>query len=919
MRRWQSGLGPYQRRWGIAATLIAGVTITCATFATPSGAALRHRSVANLLLNGGAGVGDVSVQGWDSVTIPGWRVVTGLPTIVRYGTPGFPERSGSGLRRLFAGGAGGTAVLAQRVPLRSPRGTTLAPGTRYRLSAWLGGSSTSAASVIATFFSTTARPVGKVTIGPAGEASRATLFQRTVSGGLPPGAASAEIALHLATRLTNYDGPRAPIVGYNRAVAGRLALTVDAPARMRPPLAPPPARVPRYDHVFLFIFENQDFHAVIGNRRQAPFLNGLLPRASSLSNMFAEEHPSDGDYLALAAGGVFGIPLTDPLEENPRFAVRVRQIGSLLDAAHETWKAYLQSAAGPCDDTVHGYYWNDDLPFLYFPEVRDRPAYCSAHVVPLEALHSDLASAATTPDFVWVGANDCSDMEGCGIRAGDDFLAEILGSVLRSPAWRTQRSLAIITFDEDGYDHEHPPQRIPTVVLGSCGVRAGYVSHVRYTHYSQLRTIEAALGLPTLTKNDLYAQPLNDVFDGRHTAAATQSALAAGHPVTAARRLGAAIPPVIAAIHPVIAAIRAAFGVVHRAIPSGQVSIAHLHIRARPRRSATAFVANYASATVTPISLRTGRARRPIRVGARPAAIALAPDGHTVYVVDSGANTVTPIDTLTSKPGEPIRVGSDPRAIAITPDGRTAYVVNSGSDSVTPIDTVTRVPGSPIAVGPQPRAIALTPDGKTAYVLNWSGGSVTPIDTATNAAGPAIAVGSYPSAIAMSPTTAYIANYGSNTVTPIRTRTDRAGRSVRVGQAPDALAVTPDGGTIEVVGGDAEAVTPIAASRLIPRQPISVGYSPTAVAIARDGATAWVVNTISGTVTPIDVHTDHAERAISVGRYSYPTAIALAPGGGTAVVLDTYAGRVSLLDTQTGRASPAIKVGGYPVAVAIGP
>ncbi len=166
-----------------------------------------------------------------------------------------------------------------------------------------------------------------------------------------------------------------------------------------------------------------------------------------------------------------------------------------MDAAHETWKGYLQSANGPCDDTVHGYYWDDDLPMAYFADVRDRPAYCAAHLVPLQSLRTDLASAATTPNFAWVGPNDCTDMEGCGIRSGDEFLATELGGIMRSPAWRTQRSLAIITFDEDGYDHEHPAQRVATLLLGSAGVRQGYVSHVRYTHYSLLRTIEAALGL----------------------------------------------------------------------------------------------------------------------------------------------------------------------------------------------------------------------------------------------------------------------------------------------------------------------------------------------------------------------------------------------------------------------------------------
>ena len=110
-------------------------------------------------------------------------------------------------------------------------------------------------------------------------------------------------------------------------------------------------------------------------------------------------------------------------------------------------------------------------------------------------------------------------MEGCGIRAGDRFLADELGQIMRSPAWRTQRSLAIVTFDEDNYDHERPAQRVPTVVLASAGVRHGYVSPVRYTHYSVLRTIEGALGLGTLTRNDRYAQPINDIFQAGAPAA----------------------------------------------------------------------------------------------------------------------------------------------------------------------------------------------------------------------------------------------------------------------------------------------------------------------------------------------------------------------------------------------------------------
>ena len=712
------------------------VALLClaATGASAAGAGGHDRAGINLLRNGNGAVGAYSAQGWDSVTIPGWQVVRGLPTVVRSGTRRFPaapalRRSG----RLFAGGPGGTAILSQDVSLRSPRGALAARGTSYRLSGWLGGTKTSAASLSVTFRSASGRVLGRRTIGPVGGAS--LLARRSASGVLPRGSGSAKIVLRLATSLKNWDGPNAPTVGYNRAVAGRLRFSVSGAVRRAAPLAPPAAKVPRFDHVFLFMFENQDYRGVIGKLKRAPYFNSLIPHGTVLANLYAEEHPSDANYLAIAAGGAFGIPLTDPLEINPRFSVHARNIGDLVGAAHETWRAYLQSAAGPCDDTVHGYYWDDDLPFLYFPDVRDRPAYCAAHVVPLEALSGDLARTQTTPNFAWIAADDCSDMEGCGVHKGDQFLAQTLGAILRSPAWRTQRSLAIITMDEDAYDHEHPPQLVPTLVLGSRGVRRGYVSRVRYTHYSLLRTIESALGLGGLTRNDRYAQPLNDVFDPRARAGSVL-----------ATRTSAPAPPHAGAVRP------AATG---RSSPAAK------------GRAGIVLVANYQSGTVTPVALSTRKALKPIRVGSGPDAIALTPDDRTAYVANSGSGTVTPIDTATLTAGPSIPVGSDPCAIAVSPDGHTAYVVDGDSNEVTPVNTATDQPGPPIPVGAYPRSISLAPDGHTAYVLNWGGASITPIDTTTGTVRAAIPVGSYPTAIAFSPSaTAYVANYGSNTVTP---------------------------------------------------------------------------------------------------------------------------------------------------------
>jgi YVTN family beta-propeller protein len=867
--------------------------------ASQAAAALRPavlaRPGANLLLNPGAQAGAYSAQGWDAVTIPGWRVTGGLPTVVRYGTTRFPRVTGHGPAvrggQLFAGGAGGTARLEQVIRLRAG-GTR----TRYRLAGYLGGSKHNAAAVTAAFLSASGQTLGHATIGPfGGTTAKVTQAHRAAAGTLPAGTATVRVTLVLSTTHKNYDGPNAPLTGYNYSAADGLDFQVSTQAP-RPVLTRPVAGIPRYQHVFLFYFENEDLNAVIGNKRQAPFLNSLLPHASLLSNFYAEEHPSDANYLALAGGSAFGVPLTDPLEENSQYTIRARNIGDLIGAAHESWKTYLQSAAGPCDDTVHGNYWDDDEPMTYFADVRERPAYCAAHLLPLEALPGDLASARATPNFAWVSPDDCADMEGCGIKAGDNFLAVQLGAIMRSPAWRTQRSLAIITFDEDGYDFEHPSQRVATLLIGSAGVRQGYVSHRRYTHYSLLRTIEGALGLGTLTANDSYAAAVTDAFLPGTAGAARMTWLPARRSVSPAAPAAAA----------------AAAARVARPLAAGAP--------AQP----TAFVANSASNSVTPVNLVTHKAGKAIAVGRDPQAVAVTPDGATAYVVNSGSNSVTPIGTVSRRAGPAIPVGADPQAIAITPDGRTAYVTDAGSDSVTPIDLATGRAQPAIPVGSQPHSIAITPDGRTVLVLNWGGATVTPIRLGGSGgfgrAGRPIPVGGYPSAVAIAPDgqTAYVANYGSDTVTPIALRggRDRAGSPLAAGHAPNAVAVTPDSAKVFAVGGDSDTVTPISAASLVAGPVIRVGYSPTAVAVSPSGRTAYVVNTINGTVTPIAVATGKKGRAISVGLYAYPTQIDMLPSG-LAIVVSPYGGQISLINTGSNRVVANVSVGSYPDAVAV--
>jgi hypothetical protein len=172
------------------------VTVGPAALAAAAGQPGAGKLGPDLIVNPGAQSGAYSVRGWDAVTIPGWQIVTGLPTVVRYGTPRFPSATGrppelrSG--QLFAGGAGGTARLRQVVALRSAAGTVPTPGTAFRLSAWLGGDKHSRASVTVTFRSAAGRVLGRAAVGPHGGTTSAVVISPFArSGVIPAGSASA--------------------------------------------------------------------------------------------------------------------------------------------------------------------------------------------------------------------------------------------------------------------------------------------------------------------------------------------------------------------------------------------------------------------------------------------------------------------------------------------------------------------------------------------------------------------------------------------------------------------------------------------------------------------------------------------------------------------------------------------------------
>jgi DNA-binding beta-propeller fold protein YncE len=139
---------------------------------------------------------------------------------------------------------------------------------------------------------------------------------------------------------------------------------------------------------------------------------------------------------------------------------------------------------------------------------------------------------------------------------------------------------------------------------------------------------------------------------------------------------------------------------------------------------------------VVPVPVHASAAGTPIKVGLNPVQIVFTPDAKMAYVANYASESVTPIQLPGGQAGPPIAAGKIPTRLAVSPDGTTLYVLDSNifggmgpgipftmlarmlvsmlfrrqptwRGQVIPIRVATNSPGKPIKVGRLPIAIAI--------------------------------------------------------------------------------------------------------------------------------------------------------------------------------------------------------------------
>jgi phospholipase C len=334
-----------------------------------------------------------------------------------------------------------------------------------------------------------------------------------------------------------------------------VVLPVNAGAVASAPLG----GIPKYDHVFVVIEENESIGNTYGPTSPATYLNRtLVPSGAFADHYYGIGHQSLDNYIAM----ISGIPDhnvlvgADCLQLNlftcSQFQTAFgggRNLADQYDDAGVSWKGYMDGTTAACQHADYGATaspdsWQGDgntpppagkdyadrhNPFLYFPDIVGAPARCAAHVKPFTQLQQDIAGNAVpqfgfiTPDTCHDGHdNPCSGQSIGGLKTADAWLQSNMPSLLTY--LHSHNGLLLITTDEGqtqdvggcctgGLGGVAPGfgGRVGMVAIGP-NVKTGKTVITPYDHMSLLRFLEDEFGISEHLNNASGASPLADLF-----------------------------------------------------------------------------------------------------------------------------------------------------------------------------------------------------------------------------------------------------------------------------------------------------------------------------------------------------------------------------------------------------------------------
>jgi acid phosphatase len=289
---------------------------------------------------------------------------------------------------------------------------------------------------------------------------------------------------------------------------------------------PWPDGLPVYDHVVIVVEENKDYDQIIDSP-DAPFINELRKEGANFTQMFGEEHHSQGNYFWLFSGSNHGVGFRDgvphkKLQDQPN-------LGSALIKRNLSFKGYAESLPDVGSEVVYApkgaeghdrLYARKHVPWISFDNVPSQGPAAKSSNLPFSDFPTNFDALPTVAFVIPNLKNDMHDQdkkltkeEGFkqSIKHGDDWLKTNLGAYYR---WaKTHNSLLIVTFDENADEtdmvgltnpfvkpdtraNKDLQNRICTIFAGAHIKPGDYKEDKGITHVNILRTLEAMYKLP---------------------------------------------------------------------------------------------------------------------------------------------------------------------------------------------------------------------------------------------------------------------------------------------------------------------------------------------------------------------------------------------------------------------------------------
>jgi YVTN family beta-propeller protein len=300
---------------------------------------------------------------------------------------------------------------------------------------------------------------------------------------------------------------------------------------------------------------------------------------------------------------------------------------------------------------------------------------------------------------------------------------------------------------------------------------------------------------------------------------------------------------------------------------------AMLFIAATASADPLAFVTDQGADALAIVDLAQGRVVETVKIGKKPAGVAVAPGGARIFASNPEGRSVSFIERQadgTYKAVAELRVGEGPLGLALDAKGEKLFVADWYTSLVHVVDVEKREVTGTITVGKSPSGMVASPDGQWLYVANRESDTLSAVNLATMKSEMEIPVGKAPFGVSYDTNgpegpRLLIANVQSADVSVVDPVARRETGRLKVRAFPYAVAVTKDGSRIFVTNQHDDSVSVFDGKSFRELGVIPACGYPEGILISPDQREALVACWMDDLLVAIDVESLKVTRKIAVG------------------------------------------------------